>query len=212
MLPLESSQAICDTRISFNQQISTQINEKGWAVIDDYLPTRTIQALKEESQQLCKDNAFKPAGINNGVIDYKQRMDQISWLNPESCYPIQSEVMQMFERLRYHLNRENYLGLSDLELHASIYPRHGYFKKHFDNFHSSSKRVLTVILYLNQQWIPSDEGHLRIYLKNDMSMDLAPTGGRLVAFLSNTFEHEVLPTNAERFSLTGWFRRSVFSV
>jgi len=212
MVPLQSSLRICDTPVSFNQQIANQINDNGWAVIDDYLPSRSIQALREESQQLLKEKSFKPAGINKGIVDLEQRKDQIAWINPENCFPIQSDVMQMFEKLRYHLNRENYLGLSDLELHASIYPRNGYYKKHFDNFHGSSKRVLTIVLYLNQQWKPADEGQLRLYLKNNMSIDIEPIGGRLVAFLSNSFEHEVLPTNKERYSLTGWFRRSVFPV
>jgi SM-20-related protein len=34
-----------------------------------------------------------------------------------------------------------------------------------------------------------------------------PQGGRLVAFLSDRFEHEVLPARRERMSFTGWFRR-----
>ncbi len=212
MLPLESSQVLCDIPVSYNQQISNQLNEKGWAVIDNYLPDRVIRELKEESQQLNRDNVFRPAGIGNGIVDQDQRRDQIFWIDPENCYPAQSDVMQTFQKLRYHLNRDNYLGLADLELHASIYPRHGYYKKHLDNFHSSSKRVLTVILYLNQHWEPSHEGQLRIYMNNNMSIDLAPVGGRLVAFLSNAYEHEVLPTNVERYSLTGWFRRNVFPV
>jgi len=202
MLSLESSQAICNTPVSFNQQISEQINEKGWAVIDDYLPYRTIQELKEESKQLLKD----------GIIDLQQDMSQIAWINPEKCFPAQSSVLQSFQKLRHHLNRENYLGLSELELQASIIPKHGYSQKHVDNFHSSSKKVLTVMLFLNQQWKPADEGQLRIYLKNNMSIDVAPIGGRLVAFLSNTFEYEVLPTYVTGYSLTGWFRRSVFPV
>jgi hypothetical protein len=34
-----------------------------------------------------------------------------------------------------------------------------------------------------------------------------PVGGRLVAFVSERFEHEVLPGRRERMSFTGWFRR-----
>ena len=39
------------------------------------------------------------------------------------------------------------------------------------------------------------------------SVDVLPQGGRLVAFLSDRFEHEVLPARRERMSFTGWFRR-----
>jgi SM-20-related protein len=38
-------------------------------------------------------------------------------------------------------------------------------------------------------------------------MDVLPQGGRLLTFLSERFEHEVLPAHRERISLTGWFRR-----
>jgi len=33
-----------------------------------------------------------------------------------------------------------------------------------------------------------------------------PEGGKLVVFLSESMEHEVLPASRERFSLTGWLR------
>ncbi|MEF1189887.1 2OG-Fe(II) oxygenase, partial [Vibrio parahaemolyticus] len=35
---------------------------------------------------------------------------------------------------------------------------------------------------------------------------IPPRGGRLLVFLSEQFPHEVLPTNAQRFSIAGWFR------
>jgi SM-20-related protein len=37
--------------------------------------------------------------------------------------------------------------------------------------------------------------------------DVLPVAGTLVCFLSDRFEHEVLPATRERLSLTGWFRR-----
>jgi SM-20-related protein len=37
--------------------------------------------------------------------------------------------------------------------------------------------------------------------------DIVPHGGTLVVFLSERFEHEVLPTARARVSLAGWFRR-----
>jgi SM-20-related protein len=37
-------------------------------------------------------------------------------------------------------------------------------------------------------------------------VDVAPRGGTLVAFLSGTFHHEVLPATRERLSVTGWLK------
>jgi len=48
---------------------------------------------------------------------------------------------------------------------------------------------------------------LRIYTGSGASEDVLPRGGRLVAFQSERFEHEVLPATRERLSFTGWYRR-----
>ena len=71
----------------------------------------------------------------------------------------------------------------------------------------SDLRAISAALYLNDQWLPEDGGQLRIYLGGGRSEDVLPQGGRLVAFLSDRFEHEVLPARRERMSFTGWFRR-----
>jgi SM-20-related protein len=115
--------------------------------------------------------------------------------------------MQQLNSLRIFLNRENYLGLNDLELHAAIYPENSFYKKHRDNFKNSNQRIVSVILYLNIDWNSNDGGQLRLYLPKK-SIDIEPIGGRLVVFLSEDFPHEVLTTHQERYSLTGWFRRN----
>jgi len=44
-------------------------------------------------------------------------------------------------------------------------------------------------------------------LYTEPPLDIVPWGGTLVLFMSQKLEHEVLPTRAQRHSLTGWFRR-----
>ncbi len=73
------------------------------------------------------------------------------------------------------------------------------------------ERVVSCILYLNQDWQPEDGGALKIYAGNELStlplpMQVLPQGGRLVTFISDRFPHEVLPATRDRMSLTGWFR------
>ena len=46
---------------------------------------------------------------------------------------------------------------------------------------------------------------LRIHTGGGASQDVLPQGGRLVAFLSDRFEHEVLPARRDRLSFTGWY-------
>jgi SM-20-related protein len=64
------------------------------------------------------------------------------------------------------------------------------------------------VLYLNEGWRAEDGGALRLYLP-DGPHDVSPCAPTLVAFLSERFEHEVLPARRERLSLTGWFGRRV---
>jgi SM-20-related protein len=63
------------------------------------------------------------------------------------------------------------------------------------------------VLYLNELWPAEQGGQLRLYLDEERTMEIMPRGGTLVAFLSDRFEHEVLPATRERLSLAGWFRR-----
>jgi SM-20-related protein len=67
--------------------------------------------------------------------------------------------------------------------------------------------VLSCVLYLNREWGPEDRGQLRLYRPGAAPLDIPPQGGTLVTFLSDRFEHEVVPARRERLSLTGWFRR-----
>ena len=71
----------------------------------------------------------------------------------------------------------------------------------------SDVRAISTALYLNDGWHADDGGQLRLYTGGGASVDVLPQGGRLVAFQSDRFEHEVLPARRERMSFTGWFRR-----
>jgi len=66
--------------------------------------------------------------------------------------------------------------------------------------------VISCAIYLIQDWTPADGGALRIY-DDELVRDVLPIAGTMVCFLSDRFEHEVLPATRERLALTGWFRR-----
>lgn len=192
---------------AFNQQISNDLTDYGWSVIDNYVPESQLLRLLSESIMLRENGKFRPAGISNDIINIKQRSDLICWIDPDDCLSAQRDLLQNLNNLRHHLNRETYLGLFDLEMHAAIYPTGSFYKKHLDNRHHSNRRILTVILYLNTEWQAQDGGQLRLYLPKK-TIDIPPIGGRLVTFLSDSYHHEVLPGRRDRFSLTGWFRSS----
>jgi len=52
---------------------------------------------------------------------------------------------------------------------------------------------------------PRDGSCLQSNASGEVFTDVAPLANRLLLFLSNEVEHEVLPTNSPRFALTTWF-------
>jgi len=63
------------------------------------------------------------------------------------------------------------------------------------------------VAYLNPDWQEGDGGALRMHFDDGSQLDIPPLAGSLVVFLSDRFPHEVLVTQTDRLSLTGWFRR-----
>jgi SM-20-related protein len=105
------------------------------------------------------------------------------------------------------MNRDLMTGLADFEGHFAVFPAGAGYARHFDRLHGSDLRAISAALYLNDAWRPEDGGQLRLYTGGGRSEDILPIGGRLVVFVSERFEHEVLPATRERMSFTGWFRR-----
>lgn len=181
---------------------------EGWLVIPDFLNTQQILQLREQALSGYAAGKFKQASVGQGnskTIQTEIRRDAVWWLDDHEA-GVAGEFLAWLVELRIELNQALFLSLVEAELHFALYPEGGFYRKHIDNFRGSSARLVTVILYLNQDWQPEQGGQLRIYLGNE-AREIAPQAGTLVLFLSERFEHEVLPTEAERLSLTGWLRR-----
>jgi SM-20-related protein len=113
------------------------------------------------------------------------------------------------EAVRVNLNRALYLGLFEFEAHFAVYAPGAFYRAHLDNFRGTSARIVTAILYLNEDWQTVDGGQLRLYTTGEEGgeyVDLLPEAGQWILFDSARFWHEVLPARRERFSLTGWLR------
>ena len=104
-------------------------------------------------------------------------------------------------------NRELMLGLVGFEAHYAIYPPGAAYARHRDRFRDDDTRVLSCVLYLNDGVARGGRRRAAPLPPDGATLDVAPQGGTFVAFLSDTFDHEVLPASRERLALTGWFRR-----
>ncbi|EGR0246760.1 2OG-Fe(II) oxygenase [Vibrio parahaemolyticus] len=176
----------------------------GYYIWDDFLSEGEVTQLRD-----CIPDNWKKAriGRNDDVTRMESiRSDKIQWLKPAMGQPIANYLSKM-EEIRQEVNRHFFLGLFEYEAHFAKYEKGDFYQKHLDCFKGNENRRLTTVFYMNESWSEEDAGELVVYDLNDKEIaTIPPHGGRLLVFLSEQFPHEVLPTNAERFSIAGWFR------
>jgi SM-20-related protein len=186
------------------------IEEEGFAVTNDFLPAGAIAALARDARNRDAAGEFQDAGVGRGGARRQRsdiRGDRIAWLDESEVNAATRPWWSALERLRVALNQALFLGLFCFEGHYAIYPPGAFYERHRDCFRGDDERILSCVLYLNESWTEADGGALRIYVDGGTTRDILPLGGTLVCFLSDRFEHEVLPATRERLALTGWFRR-----
>ncbi|MEG4316999.1 MULTISPECIES: 2OG-Fe(II) oxygenase [Pseudomonas] len=193
-------------------QFSTLIDDlavRGWSVQRAFIPGHDSLRLAEECRRREAEGVMVPAAIGRGgsqAVHEGIRSDRILWLEPGQS-AASDLYLQLMDALREQLNRELYLGLEEFECHFAFYPPGAFYKTHLDRFRDDDSRSVTAVLYLNPNWQPDHGGALRLYLADGESLDVAPEAGTLVVFMAGEFPHEVLPTQVDRLSVTGWFRR-----
>ena len=211
--------------LNIEQQLS-KVTEHGFCVMDNFISSSTALALSNEINVLHDGANMHDAGTGQTLISINKHLrgDSIYWLDEAHASIAQKVYFAKMEALREGLNQHLYLGLFSLECHLALYPIGAGYKKHIDRFRSANSsqkidaaiRQISCILYLNEDWLESDGGHLRLYVnaieasgdspaRIASEINIAPLGGRLIMFLSDTFYHEVLPAIRARKSLTGWF-------
>ncbi|CAH1533425.1 MULTISPECIES: 2OG-Fe(II) oxygenase [Vibrio] len=180
------------------------LSTDGYYIWDDFLSQEEVAELRD-----CIPDNWKKAriGRNDDVTRVESiRSDKIQWLKRDMGSAVTSFLDKM-EAIRLEANRYFYLGLFEYEAHFAKYEKGDFYQKHLDCFKGNENRRLTTVFYMNESWSEEDAGELVVYDLNDnVIATIPPRSGRLFVFLSEQFPHEVLPTNAERFSIAGWFR------
>ena len=194
-------------------QISSEIYQKSYVIIDDFVDEEFRRALLTEQNELVRQGKFRHAAVGKGgqkQVRTEIRSDEVYWMDADELSPLQKTYWEKVDEIRKVLNQRCFLGLRSFEGHFAKYPVGSFYKRHLDQFHAVPHRVVTVILYLNDSWTTEDQGALRMYFPQEDGTeqieDVLPLGGRLVVFLSGEIPHEVLPTKKERISITGWLK------
>ncbi len=187
------------------------LSEKGYAIMDYFINDDAVAQLVDCLLQHQINGTFKAAGIRKTAEQHlapKIRGDQIVWLNAETGAVAEQAYLKLITAFQQYLNHTCYTGIIANELHYSCYHNNQFYKRHLDVFKTQTSRAYSIILYLNLNWQSADAGELVLYTKQEPNgIRIAPLAGRLVCFESADFEHEVLATTCQRYSITGWLLR-----
>lgn len=188
------------------EAIADGLADRGFAIVQNFLTPGEVSDIVQLDSFTNHAASFKKAGIGKDQqkqINEAVRGDYIRWIDKRTASPELLVYLERLDQLIQFLNRSLFLSLKDYEIHMTVYPAGTFYKRHIDQFKKDDHRILSVICYLNENWVDDDGGQLRLYLP-DGTLDIRPSAGTLVCFRSDQLEHEVLTARRERLSLTGW--------
>lgn len=192
----------------WNDETVQTLGDGGALIFDGLLGRPTALNAFNAILRLAQTGDLRPASIgrlSNHRHDDAIRQDLIAWLDDQAD-PAFLPVKQLFETVRLTINEQCWLGLKRFDTQIALYPGNGaQYDRHRDAFVGQSNRRLTAIYYPNIDWIPAHGGQLRVFFAPDHVEQIDPVGDRLVVFLSELLDHQVLPTFAPRTAITAWF-------
>lgn len=181
-------------------KILDDLNEFGFALIDDVYSIEYVQSLVQECSSHLAE--FRAAGVQNGVVSHI-RSDHILWIDGQ--LPIAQQHIQALEHLSQTLNQAFYLGIKEVEAHFACYNAGEFYALHRDNPQQKNDRIISTVFYLHEHWQEDWGGQLRLQDKNNQWHIIQPLSNRLAIFQSDLI-HEVLLSQQQRLSITAWLR------
>lgn len=184
-----------------------------WMKLPQFLNEAEVRAL----QDYWEENATRarPARISaNTTLNPEIRGDRILWIEPGQDQGVDA-LIEKLEDLRLRLGEALLLSLHDFEAHLAGYPPGALYQAHIDQPRKQGqiegRRLISMVIYLNSNWQPSDGGELILWAdaeRTKITAQIQPRAGDAVLFRSDTVLHEVKQAHAHRLSIACWFRRS----
>lgn len=181
-------------------QILDDLNEFGFALIDDVYSAEYVKSLVQECSTHLAE--FRAAGVQNGVVSHI-RSDHILWIDGQ--LPIAQQHIKALEEFSQALNQAFYLGIKEVEAHFACYNAGEFYALHRDNPQQKNDRMISTVFYLHKDWQEDWGGQLRLQDKKDQWHIIQPISNRLAIFQSDLL-HEVLLSKQQRLSITAWLR------
>eukprot|EP01129_Flabellula_baltica_P002642 TRINITY_DN1245_c0_g1_i1.p1 TRINITY_DN1245_c0_g1~~TRINITY_DN1245_c0_g1_i1.p1 ORF type:complete len:317 (-),score=70.70 TRINITY_DN1245_c0_g1_i1:32-982(-) len=201
---------------------------KGYAFIDDAFGEEFCTFLKEEILSLADQDFFSDSvniltalseegeierleTVKPNILELDVIVDeevfckpQILWMAETLNEFIESGVNHVKDTLNEKFPFLQLKALDQLKLQVNNGDG-GCFHMHYDTRTDNSKRHLTVLLYLNEDWVPGNGGELRVCPMPGQTEDIDPLFDRVVMFCSHNLLHRTLPAIEQRVVLSLWF-------
>ena len=190
------------------EKIAAALISVGVCKVQSFIDEPSALARREEALMLLNADAFSTTRMGRGHTITEAtslRGDQSLWLDDARC-TVGRAFLAELHALSQHLRTQLRMPIHGVEAHYAHYPPGGRYIRHRDRMQSDSARMVSWVTYLNLDWQVDHGGLLRLYGEADATLDVAPTFGTSVCFLSD-MEHEVLPAHQPRLSIAGWMRR-----
>lgn len=172
----------------------------GWLIFDNVFDDKALLALQAESGFIKYREAQLAAGIRLSHI----RGDKIRWINEDFFAGFY--YLQSINELASVLNRTLYTGIRHSEAHYACYPIGFGYQWHSDNPAGREERVISAVLYLNDDWKVTDGGAVEIVDNHGVHHEVMPVANRLIVFNSD-LQHQVQIAHRQRYSIATWMRR-----
>ncbi|MEZ5997277.1 MAG: 2OG-Fe(II) oxygenase [Hyphomonas sp.] len=192
--------------------ITDDLSAKGWSWQPGLLPEALYRALRTEILAVDALDDLTPAGVGRDEafqLDRSIRRSRIAWLDGAS--PAQADFLSWAEHLREAINRSLMIGLFEFEACYAVYRPGGFYDRHLDSFEGARNRVVSLVVYLNEDWQDTDGGALLVWPEGAGEADppdarLTPEGSGVVLMLSETIPHAVEATERTRYAIAAWWR------
>ncbi|MCA8892525.1 MAG: 2OG-Fe(II) oxygenase [Hyphomonas sp.] len=188
------------------------LSSKGWSWQPHMLPDALYHALRAEVLAANLQDDLAPAGIGRETdyqLDRTIRKSRIAWMDGST--PAQASFLQWAEQLRQCLNQGLMIGLFEFEACFAVYQPGEFYDRHLDSFEGARNRVVSLVVYLNDDWPAENGGALVVWPEgadetSEPAARLLPEQAGVVFMLSETVPHAVEVTQAPRFGIAAWWR------
>ena len=196
------------------ERIANSLATTGWYAGKTIFTVELSARLARRAHRLAGTQALHSARVGRGAgvqANARLRSDDTRWLAHAPDDLSERDAIKSVNALRVHLNEALFLGAQEAELHFARYSPGAFYRTHRDRFRDDDARLVSLVFYLNDDWADDAGGELVLYADDDSGTVITrvqPCAGTMLCFLSERFPHEVLPATRERYSLTGWLRRT----